>query len=109
MFDRFTYTITDGRTNIGIGEVTVRVLPEPSRRHRSRDDAATTEVDEPVVIDVLRNDGDPSGETPTILGQPGCAGGGTVTVTAEQQVRFVPPAGAPAPSPAHTRCATARG
>lgn len=94
VFDRFTYTITDGHTNIGIGEVTVRVLPERVKAPPfARDDAATTEVDKPVVINVLRNDGDPSGETPTLLGDPGCAGGGTATVTPDAQVRFVPPTG----------------
>jgi large repetitive protein len=94
VFDRFTYTITDGRSNFGIGEVTVRVLPERVKAPPfARDDAATTEVDEPVVIDVLRNDGDPSGESPTLLGDPGCAGGGTATVTSDAQIRFVPPAG----------------
>lgn len=94
VFDRFTYTITDGRTNVGIGEVTVRVLPERVKAPPfTRDDAATTEVDEAVVIDVLRNDGDPSGESPTLLGDPGCAGGGTATVTPDAQVRFVPPSG----------------
>jgi hypothetical protein len=94
VFDRFTYVITDGRNNFTPGEVTVRVLPEPIKAPPfARDDAATTIVDQPVVIDVLRNDGDPSGEVPTLLGDPGCPGGGTAAVTPDAQVRYVPPAG----------------
>lgn len=94
VFDRFTYTITDGRGNTGIGEVTVRVLPEPLPSPPfARDDNATTEVDRPVTIDVLRNDGDPSGEIPVIVGQPGCPAGGVASITSSGEVRYVPPAG----------------
>ena len=44
-----------------------------------------------MTVDVLRNDGDPSGERPTIVGTPGCPSGGRATVTADGQVRFDPP------------------
>ncbi len=92
--DRFTYTITDGNGNDATGEVSVRVLPEPiAAPPFAQDDAATTEVDVAVTLDVLRNDGDPSGERPTIVGQPGCAGGGTAVVTPDARVTYRPPTG----------------
>ncbi|MEO6570704.1 MAG: Ig-like domain-containing protein, partial [Ilumatobacteraceae bacterium] len=93
--DRFRYTITDGNGNEAMGEVSVRVLPEPiAAPPFAQDDAATTVVDVPVTLDVLRNDGDPSGERPTLLGVPGCPGGGTATVTADGRVTYRPPRGA---------------
>jgi len=65
IIDRFSYTISDGNDHLATGEVTVRVLPEAiAAPPLARDDAATTEVDVPVTIDVLRNDIDPSGEPP---------------------------------------------
>jgi Bacterial Ig domain len=92
--DRFTYTITDGNGASAVGEVSVRVLPEAiAAPPFAQDDAATTEVDVPVTLDVLRNDGDPSGERPTIVGTPGCAGGGRAIVTPDAKVTFVPPPG----------------
>ena len=92
--DRFTYTITDGNGNDAVGEVSVRVLPEAiAAPPFAQDDAATTEVDVAVTLDVLRNDGDPSGERPTIVGQPGCAGGGTAFETPDARVTYRPPAG----------------
>ena len=91
---RFTYTVSDGNGHEVVGDVTVTVLaealPEPPY---ARDDSTFTFVNDPVTIDVLRNDGDPSGERPTIVGTPGCPTGGTATVTADSQVRFDPPAG----------------
>ena len=92
--DRFTYTITDGNDNTASGEVSVRVLPEAiAAPPFAQDDAATTQVDVPVTIDVLRNDGDPSGERPVIVGRPGCAGGGEAELTADSRVTFRPPPG----------------
>ncbi|NNE10632.1 MAG: tandem-95 repeat protein, partial [Ilumatobacter sp.] len=92
--DRFTYWITDGNGHEVEGEVSVRVLPEAiAAPPFAQDDAATTEVDVPVTLDVLRNDGDPSGERPTIAGRPGCAAGGEAIVTPDSRVTFRPPAG----------------
>jgi|GEM_PF-1103738 len=91
---RFTYTVSDGNGHEVIGDITVTVLaqalPEPPY---AQDDSTFTFVDEPVTIDVLRNDGDPSGERPTIVGQPGCPSGGVATVTADSRVRYEPPPG----------------
>ncbi len=81
--DTFTYTISDGNGNQAEGNVSVRVLAERIAEPPSaQDDAATTEADVPVTIDVLRNDVDPSGDAPTLVGTPGCAGGGTALVDA---------------------------
>jgi hypothetical protein len=94
LIDRFAYEISDGNGNSAKGEVTVRVLPERvAAPPDARDDAATTNVDVAVTIDVLRNDLDPSGERPTLVGTPGCPGGGTATVTNDDRVTYTPPAG----------------
>lgn len=91
---RFTYTVTDGNGHEVVGDVTITVLPEPlAEPPFARDDSTFTFVDVPVTVDVLRNDGDPSGGRPTIVGRPGCPSGGQATVTADSQVRYDPPAG----------------
>lgn len=91
---RFTYTVTDGNGHEVDGDVTVTVLAEPLPvAPYARDDSTITFVDEPVTVDVLRNDGDPSGERPTLRGTPGCPTGGVATVTSTSQVRYDPPAG----------------
>ncbi len=91
---RFTYTITDGNDHQVDGDVTVTVLaealPDPPT---ARNDSTFTFVDEPVTVDVLRNDRDPSGGNLTIAGTPGCPTGGRATVTADAKVRFDPPTG----------------
>ena len=74
--------------------MTVTILPEPlAEPPFARDDSTFTFVDVPVTVDVLRNDGDPSGGEPTIVGRPGCPSGGQATVTADSQVRYDPPLG----------------
>ena len=91
---RFTYTVSDGNGHEVVGDVTVTVLPEPlAEPPFARDDSTFTVVDVPVTVDVLRNDGDPSGGRPTLVGRPGCPSGGLATVTADSQVRYDPPTG----------------
>jgi hypothetical protein len=91
---RFNYIVGDGNGHEVLAEVTVTILPEPlAEPPFARDDSTFTYVDVPVTIDVLRNDGDPSGGRPTLVGRPGCPAGGTATVTADAQVRFDPPVG----------------
>ena len=91
---RFTYTVSDGNGHEVVGEVTITVLPEPlAAPPFARDDSTFTYVDVPVTVDVLRNDGDPSGGRPTLVGRPGCPSGGSATITANGQVRFDPPVG----------------
>ncbi len=91
---RFTYTVNDGNGHEVDGEVTVTVLPEPlAAPPFAQDDSTFTFVDTPVTVDVLRNDGDPSGGRPSLVGRPGCPAGGVAVVTVDSQVRFDPPAG----------------
>jgi hypothetical protein len=92
---RFTYVVDDRNGNQATGTVSVRILPEelPDPPF-ARDDTATTFVDKPVTLDVLRNDGDPSGRAPTLAGQPGCPSGGTATITPDSRITFTPPPGA---------------
>jgi hypothetical protein len=91
---RFTYTVTDGQGHAVVGDVTITVLPEPlAEPPFARDDSTFTYVDVPVTVDVLRNDGDPSGGRPSLVGRPGCPSGGVATVTADRQVRYDPPPG----------------
>lgn len=89
---RFTYTVDDGNNHQVSGDIVVHVLPEPRPEPPfAQDDSTFTFVNESVTIDVLRNDGDPSGERPRLVGTPGCAGGGQTVVTVDGQVRFTPP------------------
>ncbi len=91
----FTYRITDGKGNEVQGTVTITVLVEalPAAPY-ARDDFADTVTDKPVNIDVLANDSDPSGGTPSLRGDPVCLNGGTATKTDDQRVAFTPPLGA---------------
>ena len=101
---RFTYTVSDANGHEVAGEIRVRVLREPlAAPPYARDDTVTTQVDVAVTLDVLGNDGDPSGERPTLVGAPSCPSGGRATVTSDQRVTFTPPAGRPACSGARTR------
>ena len=91
---RFTYTVSDGNGHEVVGVVTITVLPEAlAEPPFARDDSTFTFVDVPVTVDVLRNDGDPSGGRPTLVGRPGCPSGGQATVTADGLVRYDPPSG----------------
>ena len=91
---RFTYTVSDGNGHAVTGDISVSVLPRiVAQPPYARDDSTFTTVDSPVTIDVLRNDGDPSGDRPTLVGIPGCPSGGRAVVTADSQVRYDPPAG----------------
>jgi hypothetical protein len=91
---RFTYSVSDGRGHEVLGEVAVVVLPEPlPAPPYARDDSAVTYVDTPVIIDVLRNDGDPSGQPPALVGTPSCPAGGEAIVTVERKVQYTPPRG----------------
>ena len=93
----FTYTITDGNGHEATGNVTVTVLLEAlPRAPFARDDFADTEVDKPVNIDVLANDGDPSGGgQPSLTGNPTCPNGGTASRTPDERITYVPPSGQP--------------
>ncbi|MCB8978743.1 MAG: tandem-95 repeat protein [Ardenticatenaceae bacterium] len=86
--DSFDYTISDGRGGTGVATVTVTVTPvndEPV----AVDDAATTDEDTAVTVDVLANDNDLDGDTLSILNttQPG---NGSVTVNPDNTVTYTP-------------------
>ena len=101
---RFTYTVSDANGHEVAGEISVRVLREPlAAPPYARDDTVTTQVDVAVTLDVLGNDGDPSGERPTLVGAPSCPAGGRATVTSDQRVTFTPPAGVVRRVPLHVR------
>ncbi len=86
----FTYSVADGHGHEVSADVSVQVLAERlAQPPWARDDSATTYVGEPVSIDVLDNDGDPSGATPAILGRVGCPSGDAV-VTAASNVLYTP-------------------
>ena len=88
----FKYRITDGHDHEAIGTVTVTVLVEAlPRAPFARDDFADTVTNQPVNIDVLANDSDPSGGTPSLIGDPVCAGGGDAVRTSDDRVTFTPP------------------
>jgi hypothetical protein len=90
----FNYKIGDGKGNTAIGNVTVTVLAEPlPSAPFARDDFADTYTDKPVNIDVLANDSDPSGGKPQLAGKPVCPNGGDASVTTDERIAFVPPAG----------------
>ena len=90
----FKYKITDGHSNESTGKVTVTVLVEAlPRAPFARDDFADTVTDKPVNINVLANDSDPSGGTPSLIGKPTCLNGGTASRTADERITFEPPSG----------------
>ncbi len=86
--DSFTYRVEDGRGGQDTATVTVTVKPRPNEAPIARDDAATTQRDTPVTVNVIANDTDSDGDplSVTDVSQPahGTAadnGDGTVTYT----------------------------
>ncbi len=88
--DTFTYTVSDGdrvaTTFVEVHVATVNAAPLPL------DDAATTDEDEAVVIDVLSNDLDADGDTLTVTSATAGANGSTV-VNGDGTVTYTPSAG----------------
>ncbi len=86
--DSFTYTISDG--NGGTATATVYVCVKPvNDAPTAQDDAASTNEDAPVVIDVLSNDSDPDGDALSIdsFEQPA---NGTVVQNADGTFSYTP-------------------
>ncbi len=85
--DTFTYTVCDAMGHCDLAEVTVTVgagdNPEPA------DDMDTTPEDQPVIIDVLGNDTDPSNDPMTLVGTTDPQNG-TVMVNPDGTVTYVP-------------------
>ncbi len=88
--DSFTYTVSDGSAaDIGTVTVTVRAVNDPPV---AADDAAITDEDTPVAVDVLANDSDPDGDalTVTAVGSPahGTVSWGPSSVTYTPETNF---------------------
>jgi VCBS repeat-containing protein len=63
--DSFTYTISDGHGGTSTATVTVTIA-NVNNPPAAVDDSATTPQNTAVTIDVLSNDSDPDGDTPTV-------------------------------------------
>jgi hypothetical protein len=86
--DSFQYTITDNNGKTAVATVTVTVSATPLPPPVANNDTATTTENQPVTIDVLANDSDPNGSTPSVTafspahdGTVVLNGGGFVTYT----------------------------
>lgn len=90
---RFSYTITDGHGHEAIGQIAVVVSASrlPDAPHAT-DDVAETTSDNPVTVDVLANDSDPSGDQLVLDGRPSCQYG-TCRVNGDETITYAPPAG----------------
>ncbi|HSB85635.1 MAG TPA: Ig-like domain-containing protein, partial [Ilumatobacteraceae bacterium] len=89
----FTYRIGDGHGNTATGQVKITVLAAPLPRNPTAvNDPAETVVGKPITIDVLRNDSDPNGGKPHLLGEPVCPNGGNAVTTPDERITFTPPA-----------------
>ena len=87
---RFSYVITDGMGH----EATGHSGHDPAERRpdgpTATDDQVDTTVNTPIVINVLGNDSDPSGDPLQLDGQPNCQYG-TCKVNSDQTITFTPP------------------
>ena len=91
--DSFEYTVTDGQGNLSTATVTVTVAdPADNLPAMLVDDAAETDEDTAVVIDVLGNDSDPEGDALTVTDTTEPANG-SVVINADGTVTYTPDAG----------------
>ena len=91
--DSFEYTVTDGQGNLSTATVTVTVAdPADNQPAMLVDDAAETDEDTAVVIDVLGNDSDPEGDALTVTDTTEPANG-SVVINADGTVTYTPDAG----------------
>ncbi len=85
--DGFSYTVSDGTVET-TGQVTVNVS-SVNDAPNANDDSASTDEDNPVVIDVLSNDTDPDGDDLTVTSISN-ARSGSATINSDNTVTFVP-------------------
>lgn len=85
--DRFVYTIQDDSGNEDTAAVTITV--GGSALPIAEDDEASTSRDTPVEIDILANDSDPDGD-PLTIANVSDAVNGTLTLTDDDRVLYVP-------------------
>ena len=64
--DSFSYMIKDAKGVAATATIEVEVAPKPNTPPSAKDDSATTDYEEAVVIDVLANDSDADGDALTI-------------------------------------------
>ena len=85
---RFDYQISDGTGGESTAQVSVTVNGAPA----ANEDRVITQIDQPLVVDVMDNDDDPDGDrlTVTNVQQPAR---GSATLQGDGTVRFVPEAG----------------
>ena len=89
--DSFTYTVSDGHGGMDTATVTVMVgaVNDPPV---ALDDAASTQEDSPVTVDVLINDTDVDGDALMIVGT-SAAANGTVEVNIDGTITYTPAPG----------------
>ncbi|MGE4013528.1 MAG: Ig-like domain-containing protein, partial [Alphaproteobacteria bacterium] len=86
--DSFVYTITDGNGGTSTGTVNVTVNGV-NVAPAAGNDEATTDENVPVTINVLSNDSDPDGDTPSVLAA-GNGTNGTTGVGTDGQIVYTP-------------------
>ncbi|HZI65781.1 MAG TPA: Ig-like domain-containing protein, partial [Thermoanaerobaculia bacterium] len=105
--DTFTYSIGDGHGHFDTATVRITVSSR-NNPPDAVDDSASTPQNTPVAIDVLANDTDPDGDALAITSvqSPTARGGtaaiddnGTASNTADDFIRYTPPAGFFSPPP----------
>ena len=82
--DTFDYTIEDANGDTSTATVTVIISDTPD----AMNDTVATDEDEPIVIDVLGNDG--LGSEPTMITEVTDPANGTVTINADGTVTYTP-------------------
>lgn len=83
--DNFFYSISDGFGGSDVARVTVNVNGAP----QAVDDAATTNEDQAVTVDVLANDTDPNGDALSVTATSG-AGNGSTSINGDGSVSYMP-------------------
>jgi hypothetical protein len=89
--DSFTYTVVDAHGATATATVSVTV-DAANRPPVAVDDAATTQLDTPLVLDLLANDNDPDGDPLTLAGL-GIPAHGSLAVAPDQTVTYTPEPG----------------
>lgn len=90
--DTFSYEINDGRDGVSVATVTITVAVRPNAMPVALDDASSTFVDTPVVIDVLANDSDPDADPVSLSGWLSEPGSGIVRIE-DRKIVYTPGAG----------------
>ena len=87
--DSFSYVADDGHGATDTANVSITVTPAPNRSPDAVDDAATTQENTAVAINVLANDTDPDGDSLSVTGVTQ-GGNGSVTNNGNGMVTYTP-------------------